>query len=688
MKVVGTLLAILLTLSGWMLIQEFSDTPTKDTVDDTQESVVAEKQRQPRRQFSGTTGRVSGHNAPAQGLTMRAVPLPEARIEASANAMELLPPDTSAVFWTDNYQDILDQVDAYTLLDQYRPKLQELDDELVKIGLTIDDFLTIENIGLDSAAPSALAFAGQSSSSTMVMVWRIQDIERLKDVLIPIAESAVGTYVPESLGEAQIIYLEKNKDTAFMLHRGHLFFLASIGWQANVDAVAAQIAYQEPGSGLSSTEVWADAQVELTDASAWGLVNVPAIHARISQEFTETHNPRTGLGHEPTEYELERQKKREEERAHQQVLVDSLLGSIKAIVGGLQLRGETISGDLNILTQDGSLVQRMLQNRHSVSPLQRALDIVPSVLFETKVNTATLRELVGLAAAAIGAADDLQRGLKLAKATVGLSGDVFDVFDGEIGVSWNRKIKDETYRFDAISVTAGLAKPQEAQRALSVIATLGHLAEVATHNSDTGGLTFNDLANGSFEIFVEGNTLVITNQNELIGRFAGGGQRLAHVLENADAARIVSDTNTCGAAMIDLPNLVEAEYNGFYDFSWAYEENESDVELARLEKRMTELRRKLYDNNQTEYKDEHSYLRAALETLSTIAMNTRLDGAAIRIHASLLHTAGSTAELVSELVTEGANLHERNEQRYKITQRLNQELSELQRQLHDVRNSK
>ena len=189
MKVAGTLLAATLIMSGWMLVREFRPSPVSAPVQQPgQDNMRKNATRTPPRRAS-TPGRVTGNIHIRDTSPALRHPLNKDRALSNVHALDLLPPDTLALLWTDSYEHILDRLGAYDLLENYRHKLDHIEDGLAKAGLVMEDFLTLENIGLDSSAPAVMALTGRPKSSAIVFAFRIGDSARLQEVLLPIAES-------------------------------------------------------------------------------------------------------------------------------------------------------------------------------------------------------------------------------------------------------------------------------------------------------------------------------------------------------------------------------------------------------------------------------------------------------------------------------------------------------------------
>ena len=187
------------------------------------------------------------------------------------------------------------------------------------------------------------------------------------------------------------------------------------------------------------------------------------------------------------------------------------------------------------------------------------------------------------------------------------------------------------------------------------------------------------------EVFIEGTTLVVTNQSAVIGRIAGGGQRLAHAMENSHLASIITEPGTSTGFLMNLEALHSSEFHTAYNFYDELQPQEDEPALQALHIDETKLRAELHTLYEEMRRSEHTAQGDMVKLAGSMAYNARMDGTAIRISGGLYHNAKTTRDLLAGLAQTVVALHQSNAESNDKIQRKHEELAEIQRRIRTLK---
>lgn len=622
------------------------------------------------------TGSVDPFMQPVNPLIETPAP-PERPAAADVeDALSLLPPDTTLVLWTNDFAAAMNTLDIASVLREHAAALSEAEEELAEVGLTLMDFVDPTGVGIDPAAPVALAVLGLQMQ-TGLLAARISDANALRSTIATFIASLDRPFKNEVMDDAEVwIEAGDSPQLSFVIRGGQLFVLASMEWMGDVSTATLQIAYQEEDSGLPTTEAWQSMISQLHEGYAWGFVNMPAILAQVQAELDKSlagQRAVFGTTDETNEWMVTELSRLEGKSS----LANGFLGSINAIGGSLDLDGTRVVGNIQVALAQDSLLRGLVQNRSGYSALQKALDEMPLFLLDGKMDRAAMRRLTGLFASSVGA--DLEKGLMMVKTFGSLEGDLFDVLSGEIGIAVgvdDIQKKDPIWTF---TMTVGVADVESAQTLIDRLGGLATLAGVVDHDEATGGVKFNSGFWRTLHLALVNDTVVLTTEPDFMARLSRGGTHLSQAIERPDLSQLMGGTNNAGSMLLDFMTFAP----GFR--TWHFEPapiaGNGTPESNEVAKEINALNAELFAYRKERDEEEKSLGGAMLELIGTLAIVGRMNGGTLEIDGGLYHNAPTARDLVKTFAASVVAMKQANDAFRKREEPLETRLFEAQQKL-------
>lgn len=602
---------------------------------------------------------------------VRAAPRPDPAIEAmeAGWAVELLPANTAVVMWTWDLAALVGTLGGVGVLDAYGDVLQEAEDELAEVGLQLRDLLEPSGVGMDPAAPVATAVIGLDEP-IVVLSGRIADAELLESAIDTFTASVPQPFRQEPMNDAAVTVEDRDHPRmAFLRRGGHLYVLIADSSRADVLQAAAQIAWQEPEEGLSTTPIWATSQEGVRGDAGRLFVNGPAVYAEglaaMQQELREAR-------------EMWESNESENEWAERYVAgIESRIAFFEATFGGLGGIGAGLTLEDGRFAVDGkvgfapeTLLATLFKNRTRTSPLQRALDEPPSLLVDGALDRAGIRRIAELFAATVGL--DLEDGLAALRAFGGFDGDPLDMLTGEIGVAVTAR-PTATDTVWQVTVTLGVADAEIAQVLIDRLGGLAKLAGLVQSDEDTGGIRMEVPHWRTLHLALAQGAVVMTTELDVFQRLSDGTDHLPRAFERTDLMQLTGTVGDIGMFLLDFDLFEQSRYSGMLKLP----ETAARADLQGPAHELMELNARLMDIEHEYDKRERTFTRSLLTMVGTLALAGRYDGDAIAIRGGLYVEAGSAQDFVLGMADGLAGLTRLDTERRAMLEPLWQRRSEL-----------
>ncbi|MFT7624055.1 MAG: hypothetical protein ACI9WU_003241, partial [Myxococcota bacterium] len=428
--------------------------------------------------------------------------------------IRLLPADTIAAAWTEDFAALSSQLGLRSLLGRHRSSLKSLDDELAKVGLDLLDLANPTELGIDAEAPAMMALMGLDRP-VVVFAGRIGDLDRLENTLETFAAGLDMKYRREVMNDADVIMEDNDRPYwAFMSRGGYQFALIAESRRADMMNALSQLAWQEPEHGLPTADGWLESVPQVQGDAGMIFINAPAIHAKAAAEIRkDLARGRQELENTPDEpWVLEHQER--EEGAYS--LFEAVFGSFGGAAFGFEFEEGRIKTDGRIALGPGSMMSRLFRNSNRQTAIQRALDVAPVFLMDGVLDANGLRSFVELFAAAVGA--DLERGMAMAQGFAGLDRSPLEYLNGEFGLAVTVEDLLAEKPTWGVTLTAGVTDAGKAQQAIDRVSTLSFLSGLIEAEDDTGGVAINTPHWRKLHLAVIGDVVALTTDKGVLAR--------------------------------------------------------------------------------------------------------------------------------------------------------------------------
>ncbi|MFT5433491.1 MAG: hypothetical protein ACI9OJ_004197, partial [Myxococcota bacterium] len=370
-------------------------------------------------------------------------PTPVERELAQETPLALLPANTLVAGVVPDYLALVNKFGALALLNRHGAAIAEAEAELADAGLVFRDLLDPSSLGIDASAAMVFAVIGVEKP-VIIFGARIADEDKLQQTIDHL--SAEGQLETEPLDTALLTTTAGTKSPRFGILRraGLVYGLVGDGWPADISTVAAQLAWQAPEDSLITTHSWTQAFDQVKGSDGWLYVSGPAMFAEAEADIRSDIDTRRARmdadrlaalkdGTTPTDPETDWRTQHIRRLEGTLSMAQAFFGGLGGIGIGFEMTGGALTANGHIGMEPGSLLQRLLRNRHASSGLMRALDRAPMYAIDGAMDSDTLVEMVELLASAVGA--DLAQALQLVKAFGAMDQEPLSLLDGAFGLA-------------------------------------------------------------------------------------------------------------------------------------------------------------------------------------------------------------------------------------------------------------
>lgn len=512
--------------------------------------------------------------------------------------LALLPPDTLAVGFVPVWSDAMEEIGAWRLLQRFEVDLADGDEELAALGLAWPDLVDPSALGLDAHGMVAVAWL-QADAPVAVFGASIADPvafeAALSTALELVGEKYPGRFITEAQGDATVtIEAGDTPSVAIVRRSGLAYLVTSDAWRGSVLTAVAQIAWQAPDEALPETPAWKQSMQWVDGELAFGFLNLPAL--RLQWDFALQTDLEEIEAMEPSDEGWAVYRRRQ--NALGRSALNTILGGLGGVAAAVTSSSGRLVADARLVMQRGSLIERLVRNRHAQSGLQRAMPPTLGFVLDGATHPEVLKELMRTLATASG--QDFEQWMTVAEGV--LLDDPFRLWTGEFGLAVQPP--ERRGEMPVFSAFLGVTDPDAVHGILSRLAIFGSFGAGIFRSEEADAWCFETPGGPMPCVGLAGSNLVATTDLGVLDRLRGlGGAGGSNAPDWPELAALVQADGEAGAVAWQFSTFAAPEPRD-------EEADERDDEIETLAEEV-EPEEALEDGMQEAWEDEGQFVHFA-----------------------------------------------------------------------------